>query len=66
MTKLRLAGIALLTLLVATGSVLVQAALVQSALAQNAPADTSRRVALVIGSLRWPRCPVTPEPLPTC
>jgi len=60
MLKLRLAGVALLTLLLAT----------VTAFGQNAPADTSRPVALVIGNpirnLRSIRCPVTPVHLPTC
>jgi formylglycine-generating enzyme required for sulfatase activity len=48
MLKLRLAGIALLTLLSAT----------VTAFAQNAPAETPRRVALVIGNGSYPQSPV--------
>src|SRR5258708_6075307 len=48
MLKLRLAGIALLTLLSAT----------VTAFGQNAPAETPRRVALVIGNGSYPQSPI--------
>src|SRR5258707_10734850 len=52
MLKLRLAGVALLRLLLAT----------VSAFGQNAPADTSRPVALVIGNGSYPQSPVDSVP----
>ena len=52
MLKLRLAGVALLTLLSAT----------VTAFGQNAPADTSRPVALVIGNGSYPQSPVDSVP----
>jgi formylglycine-generating enzyme required for sulfatase activity len=52
MLTLRLAGLALLTLLSATAA----------AIGQNAPAETTRRVALVIGNGSYPQAPVTSAP----
>ena len=52
MLKLRLAGVAVLTLLSAT----------VTAFGQNAPADTSRPVALVIGNGSYPQSPVDSVP----
>jgi formylglycine-generating enzyme required for sulfatase activity len=52
MLKLRLAGIALLTLLSAT----------VTAFGQNVPAETARRVALVIGNGTYPQSPVASLP----
>jgi hypothetical protein len=59
MLKLRLAGVALLTLLSAT----------VAAFGQNVPAEIPRPVALVIGNGSYPqsaRCPVTLAHLPMC
>jgi formylglycine-generating enzyme required for sulfatase activity len=52
MLTLRLAGLALLTLLSATAA----------AIGQNAPAETSRRAALVIGNGSYPQAPVASAP----
>jgi formylglycine-generating enzyme required for sulfatase activity len=52
MLNLRLAGLALLTLLSATAA----------AFGQNAPAETSRRIALVIGNGSYPQSPVSSAP----